>query len=216
MNKIDYKKQQKRTSLLESAFSLFIDNGFHNTSISDIVKNAGVAKGTFYLYFKDKYDIRNHLISRKANQVFRNAYDQLQAHRELSDFEDQVLFITNHILDQFAANHNLVALLSKHLSWGFFKDSLLFSAEPDSPSIYALYVSLLSRSEYTYRSPELMMYLILELISGASYNAVLYDQPVPLEELKPHLFKIIKQILQQYRIEKKPDDESTDSIPQKN
>lgn len=204
MNKTDYKKQQKRTSLLDSAFSLFIDNGFHNTSISDIVKNAGVAKGTFYLYFKDKYDIRNHLISRKANLVFRNAYDQLQTHRELTDFEDQVLFIIDHILNQFAANHNLVVLLSKHLSWGFFKDSLLFSAEPDSPSIYALYVSLLSQSGYTYQSPELMMYLILELISGTSYNAVLYNQPVPLEELKPHLYKTVKQILQQYRIEKEP------------
>ena len=49
MNKVDYKKQQKRTSLLDSAFSLFIDNGFHKTSISDIVKGAGVAKGTFDL-----------------------------------------------------------------------------------------------------------------------------------------------------------------------
>lgn len=58
MRKVDHNKQQKRESLLDSAFSLFIDNGFNKTSIADIVKNAGVAKGTFYLYFKDKYDIR--------------------------------------------------------------------------------------------------------------------------------------------------------------
>ena len=60
MGKIDNNKQMKRESLLDSAFSLFINNGFSKTSISDIVNNAGVAKGTFYLYFKDKYDIRNH------------------------------------------------------------------------------------------------------------------------------------------------------------
>ena len=53
MGKIDNNKQMKRESLLDSAFSLFIDNGFNKTSISDIVNNAGVAKGTFYLYFKD-------------------------------------------------------------------------------------------------------------------------------------------------------------------
>ena len=40
------------------------------TSISDIVDNAGVAKGTFYLYFKDKYDIRNKLIAHKSGEVF--------------------------------------------------------------------------------------------------------------------------------------------------
>ena len=51
MGKIDNNKQMKRESLLDSAFSLFIDNGFNKTSISDIVNNAGVAKGTFYLYF---------------------------------------------------------------------------------------------------------------------------------------------------------------------
>ena len=47
MSKIDNNKQQKRDSLLESAFSLFINNGFNKTSISDIVNQAGVAKGTF-------------------------------------------------------------------------------------------------------------------------------------------------------------------------
>ncbi len=199
MNKVDYKKQQKRASLLDSAFSLFIDNGFHKTSISDIVKDAGVAKGTFYLYFKDKYDIRNHLISRKAKQVFFAAYDALQEQKAVTDFEDQVLFIIDHILDQFANDHNLVMLLSKHLSWGFIRNFLLFSADPDSSSIYDLYASLLSQSAYTYQSPELMMYTILELISGTSYNAVLYDQPVSLEELKPHLYETVKQILRQYR-----------------
>lgn len=199
MNKVDYKKQQKRTSLLDSAFSLFIDNGFHKTSISDIVKDAGVAKGTFYLYFKDKYDIRNHLISRKAKQVFFTAYNALHEQEAITDFEDQVLFIIDNILDQFADDHDLVLLLSKHLSWGFIKNSLLFTADPDSPSIYDLYASLLSQSAYTYQSPELMMYTILELISGTSYNAVLYDQPVSLEELKPHLYETVKQILKQYR-----------------
>ena len=78
MSKVDHNKQQKRNSLLDSAFSLFIRNGFSKTSISDIVNAAGVAKGTFYLYFKDKYDIRNHLISHKASQVFLAAYTELQ------------------------------------------------------------------------------------------------------------------------------------------
>jgi len=115
MSKIDNNKQQKRDSLLESAFSLFINNGFNKTSISDIVNQAGVAKGTFYLYFKDKYDIRNHLISHKASQVFQIAYNDLLKHESITDFEEQVLFIIDKILDQLAANHNLVKLLSKHL-----------------------------------------------------------------------------------------------------
>ena len=53
-------------------FELFTTSGFNKTSISDISKNAGVGKGTFYLYFRDKYDIRNKLIAHKSNELFRS------------------------------------------------------------------------------------------------------------------------------------------------
>ena len=42
-------------------------------------------------------------------------------------------------------------------------------------------------------------YLILELLSGTSFNAILYKQPVPLEDLKPHLYETVKSILKNYR-----------------
>ena len=199
MRKVDHNKQQKRESLLDSAFSLFIDNGFNKTSIADIVKNAGVAKGTFYLYFKDKYDIRNHLIAHKASQVFQTAYLALQKHTEITDFEDQVIFIMDDILDQLANNLNLVRLLSKHLSWGFFKNSLFFTPSEDTPSIHTIYDSMLQNANHTYHSPELMMYMILELVSGTSYNSILYQQPVGLEELKPQLHQAVRGIFNQYR-----------------
>lgn len=200
MGKIDNNKQQKRDSLLDSAFSLFINNGFSKTSISDIVNTAGVAKGTFYLYFKDKYDIRNHLIAHKASQVFEAAYLELQAHSEITDFEEQILFVIDHILDQLDTNHNLVSLISKHLSWGFVKNSLIYTPGKDTPSILTIFTTMLENAAHTYSSPELMMYMILEIVSGTSYNAILYQQPVPLEELKPHLYKTVKGILESYRV----------------
>ena len=58
MGKAAENKQQKREALLNTAFKLFTTKGLHNTSIADIVEQAGVAKGTFYLYFKDKYTNR--------------------------------------------------------------------------------------------------------------------------------------------------------------
>ena len=70
MGKLDDKKKQKRDSLLMAAFALFTQKGINDTSISDIAKKANMAKGTFYLYFKDKFDIRDKLIADKARQVF--------------------------------------------------------------------------------------------------------------------------------------------------
>ena len=59
MGKIELNKMQKNTTLLQTAFDLFTEKGFAKTTISDIVNQAGLAKGTFYLYFKDKYDLRD-------------------------------------------------------------------------------------------------------------------------------------------------------------
>ena len=65
MGKAETTKQKKRESLLNTAFDLFTTKGINNTSIADIVEAAGVAKGTFYLYFKDKYDINSKLLVHK-------------------------------------------------------------------------------------------------------------------------------------------------------
>lgn len=201
MGKVDENKKRKKEALFNTAYELFTTKGINSTAISDIVDRAGVAKGTFYLYFKDKYDIRNHLISHKANQVFQTACAQLIKHKELKDFEEQILFIIDNILDQFAQNHNLVLLLSKHLSWGFFTDFLAVPPSEGRPSIYSIYQTMLAHASHTYRTPDLMMYMILELVSGTSYNTILYEQPLSLEKLKKPLYEIVKGIFMQFREE---------------
>ena len=69
MGKLESNKKKKEDALYNTAFELFTTKGTNKTTISDIVEKAGVAKGTFYLYFKDKYDIRNKLASSKTVQA---------------------------------------------------------------------------------------------------------------------------------------------------
>ncbi len=58
MGRVDEKKKSKKKALMNSAFALFSEKGIGKTSVSEISLRAGVAKGTFYLYFKDKTDIQ--------------------------------------------------------------------------------------------------------------------------------------------------------------
>lgn len=48
------REASREQELLEAARKLFSQKGFANTTISDIVRKAGVAQGTFYLYFESK------------------------------------------------------------------------------------------------------------------------------------------------------------------
>ena len=69
--KIEINKRQKENSLYDAAYELFITKGINNTAISDIVKHAGVGKGTFYLYFKNKHDILDKIIIRKSYEILQ-------------------------------------------------------------------------------------------------------------------------------------------------
>ena len=132
MGKLDTNKKVKEDSLLNTAFSLFTTKGVSKTSISDIVNNAGVAKGTFYLYFKDKYDIRNKLVSHKSSQLFRNAIEALNASGKKLTFNERIIFIVDNIINQLNENKSLLTFIAKNLSWGVFKHApcnLMLSAD---------------------------------------------------------------------------------------
>src|SRR3984957_6022126 len=50
-------KEGRRQQILAAALRCFARNGFHNTTITDVVRESGVSQGTFYLYFETKDDV---------------------------------------------------------------------------------------------------------------------------------------------------------------
>ena len=68
-------KKQKEENLLKAAFDLLSYKDIQDVSVDEIVGKAGIAKGTFYLYFKDKYAIRDALIQKESAALFTQAFD---------------------------------------------------------------------------------------------------------------------------------------------
>ena len=188
MGKLESNKQQKRTSLLDTAFKLFTTQGVSKTSIAEISQKAGIAKGTFYLYFKDKYDIRNKLISHEASKLFKNAATALNRHiyEETAknaaftiSFTNQIVFIADHIINALNDNQTLLTFISKNLSWGIFKEALTTNVAEE---------------------PEIMLFMIVELISSTCYSAILYKEPADIDTLKPYLYNTIRAIINEHTI----------------
>lgn len=199
VNKLELNKKIKRDSLLESAFSLFTSKGINKTSISDIVQQSGVAKGTFYLYFKDKYDLRNMLIAKKACQLFRKADDELLK-TDIDNIFDEVIFIVNSLINQLCANPSLLAFISKNLSWGVFKTSLINPVDDDELYFYNIYTRVTNRVDVKFKDPEIMLFMITELVSSTCYSSILYSEPVDIESLKPYLFDSVRDIMKRHQI----------------
>lgn len=49
--------EKRRAIILDAAKKVFAEKGFHNAGVADIIEEAGIARGTFYLYFKSKNGI---------------------------------------------------------------------------------------------------------------------------------------------------------------
>lgn len=215
MGKIDKNKQIKRKSLLDAAFKLFISKGIHNTSVSDIVKGAGMAKGTFYLYFKDKYDIRNKLIAHKASGLFKEADRELKK-TNITKPVEKVVFLADNIISQFERDKTLLSFISKKLSWGVFKNALiqekeetalskkntLVQNEENDEDFYDIFHSVFD-DENKYDDIEIMIFMIIELVGTTCYSSILYNEPTDITHLKPYIFRTIRQIMQAHEIKDK-------------
>lgn len=198
MGKLEANKKKKEDALYNTAFELFTTKGTNKTTISDIVEKAGVAKGTFYLYFKDKYDIRNKLASHKTKDLFYDAYQSVRQ-KQISGFPAQLHFMIDHILDALRKDSQLLIFVSKNLSWNVFQAALDEQMPDREVKFYDKYLQLIEEDHQAYEHPDLMLFSVIELASSTCYNCILYQQPVPLEEYMPYLHRSIDGILSSYK-----------------
>ena len=70
-------KNHKYHQILEAAVKVFARQGFHQSTVAQIAKEAGVADGTIYLYFKNKDDILVQFFSLRAKQVFESFREEV-------------------------------------------------------------------------------------------------------------------------------------------
>ena len=199
MGKAAENKQHKREALLNTAFKLFTTKGLHNTSISDIVEQAGVAKGTFYLYFKDKYDINNKLMAYRSTMLFDAAVERMHK-KGLTGYRERLLFIADDLITSLTEDKLLLMFISKNLGLGFYHFTMENEQIVDHPSIHDTYRMLLEDTEGKISDPHLMLYMIIELIGSSIYSSILYEQPVDIETLKPYLYRSINAIIDQFEL----------------
>ena len=201
MGKAEENKQHKRIALLNAAFELFTDQGVNKTSIADISEQAGIAKGTFYLYFKDKYDIRDKLTAHKSGIVFGKAVEALHAselsalYDGLEYFKRTIIFIADNIISQFCEDKALLTFISKNLSWAIFKKALSASFEDENVDFRNAYYTLIEEAGVSFATPEIMLFMIVELISSTCYSSILFCDPTDIDSLRPHLFQAIRSII---------------------
>lgn len=188
----------KESKLLDTAYKLFTQKGIKNTSIQEIVDNADIGKGTFYLYFKDKYELRDVLIYRKSNKLFNDAYKESKK-KSFNTLTDQMIFIIDYVINKLNKNQLLLKFISKNLSWGVFNETISkvynISNDENENGIYSLFLKGIKEYSIKIENPEVTLFMIIELVGATCFNSILYKEPVSIDEFKPYLYDAIKKLI---------------------
>lgn len=69
----------KRSRIQDAAVALFHEQGVEATSVNEIVRRANVAKGTFYVYYKDKKELISQILTKQhgclMNDILNHSYE---------------------------------------------------------------------------------------------------------------------------------------------
>ena len=194
MGHIDAKKKSKEEAIYQESFQLFVKKGFDKTTIADIAKASGLAKGTFYLYFSDKYELRDKLIARASRKLLDRAWDRL-VEEQTDGFYDQTVRFVDIILDYFEENPMVLLFIEKNLSMGILQETLVEGDSGQEGRFLSRLSGMLKAEGLRAEHPELLGFMILELANATGYSCILDENPIPLAEYRPYLHACIRRII---------------------
>jgi len=101
------KSNGKYHQILEAAIKVFAEQGFHQATISQIAREAGVADGTIYLYFKNKEDIMVNFFGYKTKEVFGRFRAEVD---KADNARDKLRMLIKRHLEEFQRDRSMAIL----------------------------------------------------------------------------------------------------------
>lgn len=187
------KSAATKKRIIECAERLFYEKGFNKTSVREIVKAAGVAQGTFYLYFETKEEIV-FIIVKKTLETFNSYIAML-------DVENPKLEDINTLIDAFALfmvqNPKCIKLIhNANIMEITNLDQYDSQYEWFTISVLKKWLENASKKDIICKvSPQLYSRIILLLAHELLENSFLYEYPDKISVVKEELKLIIRKIL---------------------
>ena len=195
MPSVEENKLKKRNKILDAAYNLFAKNGINTTPIDEVVKCAGVAKGTFYLYFHDKYDLMDQIILYKSAAIIKSVIAQMKNINTDNKMEaiDQLTFFVDAIIDYMIDNKELLSVISEKSSILY---SLIIDNGDDNIKLDFDYLTdIIVKLGNPPENAKKLLLLVSTMIFTTASNAILSRSPFTIEEIRPEIQKKKKKML---------------------
>lgn len=179
------KKLEKKQKILETAYNLFMTKTVGATAVDDVVKAAGIARGTFYLYFKDKSDLLEQIILFKSTesmkQLIVSAKNDIEE-KGLDIFESSRLFI-NMYIDFLLVHKDILAVVNKNISSCMRMYPSFYDKEAEE--LFGYIVGKFTSVGFSSEKAHRIIYILTDMIGSVCSDAILYEKPFALEDIRP-------------------------------
>ena len=182
---------EKYDKILQAAIEVISEKGLDKTSISDIVRKAGVAQGTFYLYFRSKNAlipaIAENLLMYSLSNIKKRVVDTSTFWEKIKVFIDETYRITDEYKDVLVLCYSGLALEYSLETWEtiyqpyyqWFED-ILQNAIAQEEIISSFHVEWTSK-------------MIINLVENAAERFyIAKDQDMDLQDSKEELFRFLE------------------------
>ncbi|HEX8721971.1 MAG TPA: TetR/AcrR family transcriptional regulator [Pyrinomonadaceae bacterium] len=102
----------KREAIMRAATKVFARSGYFNSKVADVAREAGVADGTVYLYFKSKEEILRSIFERNTSEAVRAGREELA---RIDDPREKLRRIARHHLERLGADRDLAVVFQVEL-----------------------------------------------------------------------------------------------------
>ena len=190
---ITQKKEEKRKKILDSAHELFTSIGVSNTSISMICEKAGIAKGTFYLYFTDKEDVLRNLVRRVSFDLLKAAYDE--SLKIKGGFIDSVICMANYLIELFKNDKDALLVIKKDFIWPISEEEFNTTDDPTMSKIRDAINEYSKQIHMSEHKILLRLYALLSMLCSVCYSSIIDGFPSDIDSLKDDIFEMAKATL---------------------
>jgi len=102
----------KREAILRAAIKVFAQKGYFNSKVADIAKEAGIADGTVYLYFKSKEEILHSVFDRAMEEFIAEGKQEIA---EIEEADKRLQRIAQLHLEKLGADRDLAIVFQVEL-----------------------------------------------------------------------------------------------------
>lgn len=199
------KKVIKKEALFEAAYGLFTQQGVAGTSISDITTRAGIAKGTFYLYFQNKEDLRDQLAFRKALITILQCLDQaaeagpLGSSDSPADFENQAVYMAGILADYLVRDPDLLSFTTENMGWNFLMQDMQTQRDEYAGYFQMIRSSLAEAGRY-YQDPYGILCICIGLVANILYSRLILNHEENIGSLMAPISEAVRGVIRSQRI----------------